>query len=186
MGFLINCDNKGCGQAQEPFLDLTTDEVICSACQGAIKNITSFTKRQLKSMGQTLKTKKEAGSILCGVCKLQALPKESGSQLLCPKCQNLHQNIPRAYEVVVREMIKQKAKEELEDQVDQNKKARKLPAPKPKALPQKEVIMSSEERASHIAELEEHTEERRPPKSKAPKAPKAPKALKAKEEETKE
>jgi hypothetical protein len=87
MPFLIACTNKGCFKSQEPYLD-QNNKVICSECENEIQNISSFAKAQMKSMGQILKSKPSAFSIVCKACKANEQPELNGDKAFCRKCKN--------------------------------------------------------------------------------------------------
>jgi hypothetical protein len=88
MGFVVYCDNKGCGKMQEPLLDLTDNEVYCSECSGKISTMTPFAKTQMKSSGQIKRAKRtqQAFSLQCD-CGHAAQPKLLKDKLVCIKCE---------------------------------------------------------------------------------------------------
>lgn len=104
--FSTNCTTRGCGRFMEPYLDPQTNEVHCSECNGAIQNISSFTKTSMKAMKQVRKSVKEAFSVRCVKCKVEALPKISDTnKLICVSC-NSELNISKPFETLVRQAIK--------------------------------------------------------------------------------
>jgi ribosomal protein S27E len=90
MGFLICCDNKGCYQTTEATLNTKTDQVHCGACGEVIKGVTSFTKIQMKSLGQIMKNQKAstAFAVPCPVCGKKNTPilNKQTNKLTCPSC----------------------------------------------------------------------------------------------------
>ena len=60
MGFLVYCNNKGCGKEQEPLLDVSDNEAYCSECGGKV-NVTVFAKSQMKALGQVKRASSTAG-----------------------------------------------------------------------------------------------------------------------------
>lgn len=89
MGFLICCDNKGCFETTEALLDPATDKVHCQECGGAINSVTSFTKVSMKTMGQTLKNKKQqaAFSVDCPACGKSGTPTvDVSDNVKCSRC----------------------------------------------------------------------------------------------------
>lgn len=108
----MNCNNKGCGKYQQPTLDIKDNEVYCSECGKIIAGVSHFTKVQMKSLGQTRKPPKPAYSVRCEKCKQEALPKLSNNQLACSWCGELHKNISKPFEILIRNAIK-KGEEEL-------------------------------------------------------------------------
>lgn len=90
MPFTIQCDNKGCCKQQEALLDTSTNEVICAMCDRPIKNVTEFTKRQMKQIGQILKEakKQQPFSVKCNNCNKDGQPKLSqDDKAFCAFCQ---------------------------------------------------------------------------------------------------
>jgi hypothetical protein len=90
MGFLICCDNKGCYKTSEATLDTKTDQVYCGECGEIIKSVTSFTKVQMKTLGQIMRNQKAstAFAVPCPTCSKTNTPilnKKTGA-LLCPAC----------------------------------------------------------------------------------------------------
>ena len=63
MAFATNCTNKGCMKYNEPFLDTSSNDVICSECNRVIVNIPIFTKNLMKTLGQVKKSVKVAFSV---------------------------------------------------------------------------------------------------------------------------
>lgn len=88
MGFLLFCNNKGCFKQQEPKLDVSTNEVHCAECNGIITNITDFTKKQMKALGQIAKAVKtqEAFSIKCNSCNFAGVPTIKQNKAFCSNC----------------------------------------------------------------------------------------------------
>jgi ribosomal protein L34E len=113
MPFNMNCNNKGCGKWQTPFLDLKDNEVYCSDCGKVITPVSHFTKVQMKSLGQTRKPPKSAYSVRCDKCKQEALPKLGlNKELVCSVCDNPHKNISVPFAILIRNAIA-KGNEEL-------------------------------------------------------------------------
>lgn len=109
--FIIYCDNKGCGKEQEPLLNTSTDEVECSECGKVINNVTSFTKIQMKSMGQIKRAKKvqQAFAHACIKCNHTAQPKLVNDKLLCAGC-GYEFIFNKIYTNSIKEFIKKPAK----------------------------------------------------------------------------
>lgn len=110
--FLINCDNKGCHKASQAVIDLSDNQVYCVECGNTIKNITPFAKNQLKNLGQTKKPKKEGFQVKCEKCKKEGMPKLSSSnELICFDCNNVLNNVPKPFELVIKQAIQNNKKE---------------------------------------------------------------------------
>lgn len=88
MAFSITCTNKGCFDTMEPRLDTNTDKVYCTSCGKEIKEVTIFTKTQMKALGQTLKNvqKTKAFSVACENCKRLTQPKPLKDKFFCREC----------------------------------------------------------------------------------------------------
>lgn len=86
--FLIYCNNKSCGRDQEALLDTETNEVECAECGRAIAGITSFTKIQMKTIGQIKRagSSKQAFATKCPTCRKESAPKVMGSKVGCGLC----------------------------------------------------------------------------------------------------
>ncbi len=100
MPFSIQCNNKGCGQIQNPFLDKGTDKVFCSSCNGEITNVTIFAKNQMKSLGQFGTKKQKSFSIKCTSCSSQERPIKKENQYCCGKCKK-ELSIPAAFKLML-------------------------------------------------------------------------------------
>ncbi len=88
MPFNIQCDNKGCCKQQQPLLNVSTNEVICSECDKPILNVTDFTKRQMKQMGQISRgaKKQQAFSVKCNHCNKDGQPVLNDEKAMCAFC----------------------------------------------------------------------------------------------------
>lgn len=113
--FLIQCDNKGCGKSSQAVIDTTDNEVYCAECDKSIKNVTIFSKNQLKNLRQIRRPKKEAFSVKCASCSTEATPKLISDKLLCAKCGVELINIPKPFQILIKQSLIGKAKEEAEE-----------------------------------------------------------------------
>jgi len=106
--FIINCDNKGCMKPQAAQLNVLSDEVICIECGKSITNISSFAKRQLKSMGQTTKNKKstETYSVKCQACEAIGMPVFKNNQFICKSCQKEITNLSDPFKILLMKVIR--------------------------------------------------------------------------------
>lgn len=103
------CDNKGCMKEQTPALDVTTDEVVCAECNRPIRNITTFAKRQMKSMGQvTTKIKTRTPyAVKCAKCKTENTPLIEDDELTCARC-HVVLNVNKHFELMFKNAMKGK------------------------------------------------------------------------------
>lgn len=108
MGFYTYCNNKGCGKNNEPLLDLDTNEVICSECNKNISSITSFTKTQMKSLGQIKKKAKanQAFSVECKQCKKHSPPKFIDNKPACIHCDTIFENLSLPFLKILKDHFK--------------------------------------------------------------------------------
>jgi len=108
MSIMINCDNKKCMKNTAANLNTTSDEVICEECNQSIKNVTIFTKRQLKQFGQTIKHKKviEPYSIKCEHCEAEATPSMKNDKFYCSTCKKELMKISQIFRNTLKEALK--------------------------------------------------------------------------------
>lgn len=102
---LIYCNQKGCGKDQEPKLDITTNEVICSECGKSITNVTEFAKKTMKTLGQIKRheKKQQAFSVKCNTCNKENPPKINEKKLIvCSLCDQELTHIPKPFQQVIR------------------------------------------------------------------------------------
>lgn len=113
MGFMIQCDNKGCREHQEAVLDKETNKVYCSICNGEIENITIFAKRQMLFTGQIKRDeqKKQAFAVQCQACKKTLCPKievgeDKTRKLMCAGCGEELSHLSAPYKQTILSFIK--------------------------------------------------------------------------------
>lgn len=112
MPFLIECNNKGCAQLQSPYIDPETDIVYCSKCDQEIKNVSIFTKRQMKSLKQIKVKEKKSFSIKCPNCKTDDRPKLIEDNIVCSKCSKNIDNISPFFKNMLKTQLNSINKEE--------------------------------------------------------------------------
>lgn len=107
MAFLTNCDNKGCGKYMEPKLSLQDQKIYCGECNKEIKNISSFAKSQMKSLGQVIKATKSSYAVRCEKCQLELTPKlsDDNKSFVCTNCKNIYTNISKSFEKLLIEQL---------------------------------------------------------------------------------
>lgn len=86
MAFTINCNAKGCGQLQSPYLDKDTDKVYCSSCNQEITGLTSIVKNQMKMNKQFRKKEKKPFAVKCVACNMEDRPKLINDKIICACC----------------------------------------------------------------------------------------------------
>ena len=85
---LIDCTTKGCMGKTEAKLNVSTDEVLCEACGNPIQNVTVYTKKALKSMGQVSRNKvSQPFQALCNKCHVpRSLYVDKNDKAFCSVC----------------------------------------------------------------------------------------------------
>jgi ribosomal protein L34E len=107
MGFLINCDNKGCYKESEALLDKSTKNVHCNECGEVIKNITIFAKKQLESIGQVKRhNSNQAYALHCKNCNKKAVPKLVDDKFCCSLC-DCKIEVPAPFQKILRDNLSQ-------------------------------------------------------------------------------
>ena len=91
MPFRTFCSNKECREEMQPEIDKKTKKVFCTECDKEIDSVDDFMKRQLISMGQVRRVKKESNSfsVKCEKCENMVKPVlGKDRQIICPdsKC----------------------------------------------------------------------------------------------------
>ncbi len=107
--FVIQCDNKGCKEMQEPTLDVKTNEVICSECQNPITNVTHFTKVQMKSLGQIKRDdkKSQAYSVKCPLCSKEGCPVlNDNKEIVCQYCAAAQSQLSGPFKQVIMDHLR--------------------------------------------------------------------------------
>jgi ribosomal protein L34E len=106
MPFLINCNNKGCGEFQAPYLDKDTGEVFCSACGKTLSNITQFAKNQMKTLKQFKPKSKKSFSVKCNHCQKEERPIVLNGSLICGLCKkSLDKLTPTFTKMLIEQLI---------------------------------------------------------------------------------
>jgi DNA-directed RNA polymerase subunit RPC12/RpoP len=102
----MTCNNRGCGNTMEPYLDQTDDKVYCSKCDKEIVNVTIFTKNQMKSMKQFRAKKVISFAVKCQKCGKEDRPKLVKDDIVCPGCSKPHENLSEPFKIMLREKLK--------------------------------------------------------------------------------
>jgi hypothetical protein len=106
MPFSIVCNNKGCGQQQEPFLDPTTNKVYCAICGQEISNVNQFTKTQMKFIKQFRPKTTESFSVKCEFCNETNRPNLVNDVLTCARCKKVLTHISPMFVRALKEYLK--------------------------------------------------------------------------------
>lgn len=106
MPFSISCNNKGCCQLQEPYLDVSDNKVYCSKCDKEIANISIFTKNQMKSMKQFKQKTVTSFAVKCGACGKEARPKLLKDDVICGLCSKPLDNLSGPFKTMLKEKLK--------------------------------------------------------------------------------
>lgn len=107
MPFSLSCTNKGCGQVQEPYLDLADDKVYCSLCNKEIGNITYFTKVQMKSMKQFKQKNTTSFSVKCVKCNRDGRPKLLNKEVVCGNCNKPLDNLSDTFKNMLKDKLRE-------------------------------------------------------------------------------
>lgn len=85
---LIDCTTRGCMHKTEAKLNTQTNEVICEDCGNPIENITVYTKKALKDVGQILRNNtKQPFQTLCKTCNvMRTLYVDGEDRAFCKTC----------------------------------------------------------------------------------------------------
>ena len=84
---LLTCTTKGCLNLTEAKLDLTDNKVYCDDCGNEIANVTEYTKKALKSIGQVIRHKhKEAFQTFCKNCNTSRSLYVKDDKAYCKSC----------------------------------------------------------------------------------------------------
>lgn len=119
---LINCNNKGCMKTTEARLNLKTNEVVCQECGGVITNVTEFTKRTLKTMGQVIKVNEKVPFMArCPKCAKDVSLYIKDDKAYCKEC-NSEVTITKAYFMGLKQYLENKEKEDQEDEKEEPQK----------------------------------------------------------------
>lgn len=106
MAFSIQCVNKGCGKIQEPYLDKETNKVHCSECDQEMKNVSTFTINQMKSMKQYKQKKVISFGVKCDKCNKEARPKLVKKEVVCGGCGKELENLSEPFKLMLKESLK--------------------------------------------------------------------------------
>jgi hypothetical protein len=109
---LLDCETKGCRQKTEAKLNVETNEVICDECGNVISNITRFTKKALKDLGQILRShSKQPFQALCKTCNASRQLFIEDEKAYCKKC-NTQVHVTAAFLRGLKFHLEDKEKEE--------------------------------------------------------------------------
>lgn len=106
MPFTIVCNNKGCGDIMEPYLESETNKVYCSKCDKELSNITPFIKSQMKQFKQFKPKKQMSFSVKCNNCKHEARPIIHNNEITCPSCKKSHTHLSEPFKIMLKDNLK--------------------------------------------------------------------------------
>lgn len=131
---LVNCNNKGCMKTTEAKLNLKTNEVICQECGKVITNVTEFTKRNMKMLGQVIKVNEKVPFMArCPKCAKDVSLYIQDDKAYCKEC-NSEVTITKAYFMGLKQYLENKEKEDLEDEKEEPQKTKRGRKPKTEAV----------------------------------------------------
>ncbi len=105
MPFTMQCNNKGCGKHQEPYLDPDTNIVYCSDCNQELSNITSFAKNQMKALKQFKQKQIKSFSVKCSFCQKNDRPIIIQNVICCGACKKELTNISSTFLNMLKENL---------------------------------------------------------------------------------
>jgi uncharacterized Zn finger protein (UPF0148 family) len=91
---------------QEPIIDPKTDKVYCSICDEELPNISHFVKSQLKALKQYRQKSTTPFSVKCEHCQKEAQPVILKGQIVCPFCQNTHDQLSEPFKLMLKTILK--------------------------------------------------------------------------------
>ena len=106
MPFSLPCGNKGCGQIQEPYLDIQDNKVYCSKCDGEIPNITVFVKNQMKMNKQFRQRQSKPFSVKCQKCGREDRPKLVQGDIVCSSCSKPLDHLSEPFKIMLRDKLR--------------------------------------------------------------------------------
>ena len=86
MRFRIQCNNKGCCELTEAFVDQDTQQVFCGACNNEIKDVSPFFIRQMVQNKQFRAKEKKPFAIKCPACNAEDQPFLIDDEVVCSSC----------------------------------------------------------------------------------------------------
>lgn len=108
---LITCTTKGCLKANEAKLNTEDDKVYCEECGNVIENVTSYTKKALKSIGQIMRNrKKEPFQTYCENCKQPRSLYVKDDRAYCKTC-DFQIQVPPSFLHGLKVFLEEKVKE---------------------------------------------------------------------------
>lgn len=103
--FTLTCNNKGCGNNMQPYIDPATDKVYCSDCKKEMQNISPFVKNQMKMNKQYKKKESNSFSVKCNKCNNLDRPKLQNNKVICTNCNNIIDNISPVFVRMLKEEL---------------------------------------------------------------------------------
>ena len=100
----MQCNNKGCGQIQNPYIDPKTDKVYCSLCDKEISTVTHFAKMQMKASKQYKEKSGKSFSVKCSHCNVEDRPILENKKYSCSGCKK-ELNISDAFKAVLNKFL---------------------------------------------------------------------------------
>jgi hypothetical protein len=106
MKFRMDCNNRGCGESQEPFLDRDTNQVFCSVCGKEISNVSPFAKNAMRQNKQFRPKVKKGFMVKCP-CGVEDTPKLVGGHIVCASCGKTQTQLTPPFIALLREKLKE-------------------------------------------------------------------------------
>jgi NAD-dependent DNA ligase len=130
---LLDCTTKGCLQKTEAKLD-SNNNVICDECGNVIPNITRFTKKALKDLGQILRSRsKQPFQANCPNCNKSSSLFIEENKAYCKAC-NTQVQVTAAFLRGLKFYLDDLEKEKRQNNVEEKKVAPKKATPRKKKV----------------------------------------------------
>lgn len=102
--FNMDCNNRGCGKTQTPFLDKDTNKVYCSACHKEIENVSPFVKNTMRMNKQFRVKEKKSFSVKCA-CGNEDRPVIEDDKIVCAECGAEQKQLTPQYATMLKDKL---------------------------------------------------------------------------------
>ena len=106
MAFSIVCNNRGCGDLMDPYIDPATNQVFCSKCNKELNNVTTFIKSQMKQNKQFKPKTQTSFAVKCKNCNHESRPTLKNKDIICPNCNKPHSHLSEPFKLMLLDNLK--------------------------------------------------------------------------------